>query len=1411
MNPMLEADCTSRCRSTRCASNLISVVTRGTPHQIKTYFTRGCRNAAHVADKFGRTALHMAASCGKFEIIDWLLRERHAGLGAEDLESGWTALHRSIFHAQVIAAVYLINHGASLEKHDNEDLTPLEIAMKDHPRYADYDLRGPTQVYSWGSNANFTLGHGGGKSRSQPDIVDQFGKDGLSIKQVVMSKFHTVFLTRQGMVFTCGHGQGGRLGHGNEEVCLRPHPVAALAGKVCEFVAAARDHTMFLMEDGTVFSCGQNSHHQLGHSSMGVKALTPKFISSKQIKHKTMLGVAAGRFHSVLHTKEEVYTFGLNAGQLGHVKGEKYIVSPRHVTTLHHDKVELTHIATSDAATVCATKAGDIYVLNEYQCRKVASKQLNLMKIVASGGTLDSDLSDGTLQKEGGTELILLVLKQSGQVYNWRSSSRTLRRCTWTRKRQIFMSDVALSRQGVLFCTEEGEAFHGRFLGRKPSSSSHIKDSSPHPAFPPPPRDTTQSKDWSCDHEEMDRVSLNRLPVIHRAIRVACGPNGLNFAVLQADPKASLTEVPSVSPSLMVKHLSQLLTDADTSDRIHDVVLKVGHHSIAAHKYILALRSDFFRRLFLQTPPPNTDNSPDATEPFDPFSPDSQEIHDVSDKTDHNTLMHLLQYIYTDTCDVFKPDFNLKSFPGVFQNLDSVFDVADDLSNLKITDKNRHRSAYGVYKEHKEKKGRKEAGKKSKKGGGTKNEGDAMVHVWSLIDVAKKFGVPSLVKRLDQVKFKDGRLQNFRPSTKPLRFNRRQLSQLCDVVLCSEEGTLFPCHKCVLVARLEYFQSMLGSGWIEASSSDPLKMPLPAPILSILLEYIYTDDAPSVRTATDVELLCNTLTTADQLLIGRLKEICEVALVDLISLRNVAELLQFASIYQANQFKQTCHQYIGLNLACLLEARALEILSNDVLLELTKAYKDMIPSMAYRTIAPYQEGPDISHIEEEPSTEVSNPTNVKGQEVAGSHMINFDPGDFDQIIKKAKAKRKAGRRTSTGKRKSLSFSESGENTRILPDVIPRTVAMEMDDLTLATDAIHEGGTEQGDSSTSASSVSSPTGPPKVDIITDLDKQQQEVTKDSGNGTMKSLSTDPSNHDVTSLGAQSPPGRWIQKGWAESTVDETKKSLKTPEKSISKDEIQSKSWQSPSMPDVTGPDLRSIMQSEASRSASSKKSQLASRMTTPIAKKSQKQRKREQERAADGVTSPTPVSPVEKSVPACPWGSTAKTVQASPSSFREVQMEEQRRLKGNMTVSMATSPPAKSRSPEQFSFGIVSRSRRVSDNDSRRVSENEVTLPSETPQEASAKEAPENPWHHRATSPPTTQVSLSEIIKTETEERETLARTLKKPFSLIQIEEKAIEELRAFYNTADRADEYITVERATNVVATPLWRKSKDGS
>jgi hypothetical protein len=58
----------------------------------------------------------------------------------------------------------------------------------------------------------------------------------------------------------------------------------------------------------------------------------------------------------------------------GHPKSQDRFCALRQVSALNHKDILLDKVACSDAAIVCLTTQGDIYVLHEYQCRKIASK-----------------------------------------------------------------------------------------------------------------------------------------------------------------------------------------------------------------------------------------------------------------------------------------------------------------------------------------------------------------------------------------------------------------------------------------------------------------------------------------------------------------------------------------------------------------------------------------------------------------------------------------------------------------------------------------------------------------------------------------------------------------------------------------------------------------------------------------------------------------------------------------------------------------------------------------------------------------------------------------------------------------------------------------------------------------------------
>ena len=69
------------------------------------------------------------------------------------------------------------------------------------------------------------------------------------------------------------------------------------------------------------------------------------------------------------------------------------------------------------------------------------------------------------------------------------------------------------------------------------------------------------------------------------------------------------------------------------------------------------------------------------------------------------------------------------------------------------------------------------------------------------------------------------------------------------------------------------------------------------------------------------------------------------------------------------------------------------------------------------------------------------------------------------------------------------------------------------------------------------------------------------------------------------------------------------------------------------------------------------------------------------------------------------------------------------------------------------------------------------------------------------------VSFVNIMQADAKEEENLTKIASKPLNLTQIEERAIEELRAFYNADGATGEIITVTRVQKgVMAVPVWKR-----
>ncbi|XP_014636568.1 PREDICTED: inhibitor of Bruton tyrosine kinase isoform X3 [Ceratotherium simum simum] len=1307
-------DCTSKCQSLKHALDVLSVVTKGSENQIKAFLSSHCYNAATIKDAFGRNALHLVSSCGKKGVLDWLI-EKGVDLLVKDKESGWTALHRSIFYGHIDCVWSLLKHGVSLYIQDKEGLSALDLVMKDRPTHVVFKNTDPTDVYTWGDNTNFTLGHGSQNSKHHPELVDLFSRSGVYIKQV-------------------------------------PRLVEGLSGHNCSQVAAAKDHTVVLTEDGCVYTFGLNIFHQLGIIPPPSSCNVPRQMQAKYLKGRTVIGVAAGRFHTVLWTREAVYTMGLNGGQLGYLldpNGEKCVTAPRQVSALHHKDITLSLVAASDGATVCVTTRGDIYLFADYQCKKMASKQLNLKKVLVSGGRMEYKVDPEHLKENGGQNICILAMDGAGRVFCWRSVSSSLKQCRWAYPRQVFISDIALNRNEILFVSQDGEGFRGKWFEEKRKSSEKKAEilSNLH----------NSSSDVSCISDinsVYERIRLEKLTFAHRAVSVSTDPSGCNFAILQSDPKTSLYEIPTVSSSSFFEEFGKLLRETDEMDSIHDVTFQVGSRIFPAHKYILAVRSDFFQKLFL-----SDGTTLDFTDVYRKDE-DSAGCHlFVVEKVHPDLFEYLLQYIYTDTCDFlthgFKPRINLNKKPEEYQGTPN-----SHLNKMNCHEDNQ-KSAFEVYKSnqaHTISEKQKSKPKSSKKGKSV-GEDDP---VKMLQNVAKKFGFSNLSSRLDGVRFENEKINIIakKSGNKP-KLNQKKCSFLCDVTMKSVDGKEFPCHKCVLCARLEYFRSMLSSSWIEASSCAALEMPIHSDILKVILDYLYTDEAVVIKESQNVDFVCSVLVVADQLLITRLKEICEVALTEKLTLKNAATLLEFAAVYNAEQLKLSCLQFIGLNMAALLEARSLDVLSDGVLKDLSVFYRKMIPAMDRRVITPYQDGPDISYLE------------VEDGDIFLKEEVNVDQNYSENMFKKAKTKAKR-------KPRKRSDSSGGYN---LSDIIqsPPSTGLLKSGKTTSVESLPELLTS--DSEGSYAGVGSPRDLQSPDFTTGFhsDKIEGKV-KPCANGT-------PTAYFREDL-----------KPWEKSPI--LKISAPQPIPSNRIDNTSSSSWVAGYFSPVSPPvmDLRTIMQIEESRQkcGATPKTNLG-KMISHGVKLSQKQRKMiamTTKESNSGMNSVETVltTPSKTPKPANAWASSLHSV--SSKSFRDFSVEEKKSIIGQSSGDHVKKVCFKGTENSQTPKVV-----RCSTHGTPGPEDNHIS-------DVPLLDNP-NPWLSSSLTAPSlvAPVTFASIVEEELQQEAALIRSREKPLALIQIEERAIQDLLVFYEAFGNPDEFVIVERTPQgPLAVPMWNK-----
>ena len=135
-------------------------------------------------------------------------------------------------------------------------------------------------------------------------------------------KFHTVYLKSDGKVLAAGMNWDGQLGSGTTDDS--GNPVQVLNGNGTVFgdivkISAGASHTVYLKSDGTVWAAGYNSNGQLGDGTTTNRSNPVQVMNSDGSVLNGVIEIFAGDDYSLfLKENGSVWSVGNNnEGQLG--------------------------------------------------------------------------------------------------------------------------------------------------------------------------------------------------------------------------------------------------------------------------------------------------------------------------------------------------------------------------------------------------------------------------------------------------------------------------------------------------------------------------------------------------------------------------------------------------------------------------------------------------------------------------------------------------------------------------------------------------------------------------------------------------------------------------------------------------------------------------------------------------------------------------------------------------------------------------------------------------------------------------------------------------------------------------------------------------------------------------------------
>jgi len=947
-------------------------------------------------DALGRSVLHLACTeQDRLPFVKALLTHPLTDPTLVDQESGWTCLHRALYHGNITVAREIILSNASswslVKSKDHAGDTPFDVfestieeveitpeggAPEDDDgsdRGSDTDeatlasrnhsMAMGDEVFSWGSNKNMTLGFIDGDDRSFPERIplqrprhllleqakrryhNRPGNQGklaeelldatvifnpIRISEVVLSKFHTAILTDgpHSNLFICGFGRGGRLGFGEEQnvqFTFRPLSPPFLPKKRVKRVALGQDHTVVVLVGGDVYTWGRNQCGQLGYALPQKSPMDEPIQSTPRqvfglVKRELVIGCAASRVHTALFTEDSLFTFGKNDGQLGILDSSdaqtlEIQSTPRKVSAIFLNGGKIMDVVAVDKATVILLKRREVWILAGYGYSRLTFPMERFVGLPAGAKNITryGTGSNSIMKITGGGDTIC-ALSQMGDVFTLdvdaalrEKTTRGFGKGSWTaqrawslRKKHMAVRDVDVGAEGnIIICTQSGSVW-SRVKRAK------IKESG----------------------GEAERYKFDRVPGLTRITSVRSNTTG-TFAAIRRDSNLMRTRL-SVEPPGLWDDVNQMLSFGGLFEE-DDVV-----------EDVQPVDEDDEEWGYGPKPKPRGYLKAIAW-----FAKGTVEEELRSHLADLELREGLDQWDMTVSCSKAEPvDIPVHSLllsrspvlrkliSGSFGSVPGVCEIALSAEKLRLVFHEVElltvlNLVYYLYV-------------------------DTVIDLWHRRGTSKaeQEFFRSLRTELSQVAGALGlaALQNAvgRMLSPPrclntdlqLAYGDPAFFETADMMIDTADGEVIATHSALMRVRCPFFDALYGEAggrWLvgRQMEGEPIHVDMkhvPRKVMDMVVSWLYCDwdveGFDGIQSGVKdgdvdqyLDFLLDVLATANELMLGRLSQICQKVIGRYVNTRNAAGLLSACAPCSEKSFKRQCLQYICSNLETMLESQ----------------------------------------------------------------------------------------------------------------------------------------------------------------------------------------------------------------------------------------------------------------------------------------------------------------------------------------------------------------------------------------------------------------------------------------------------------------------------------------------------------